>query len=77
MASVNDKPIHYSTVDEITALFDLRPPHANRLLSKSLAFIEHGLFEPEDIADKEDRVLWVQQGLDKLVCITISHFHSY
>lgn len=67
MVSPADQPIRYSTVEEITALFPLPLSKARLLLAKSMAAIEHGKSEPDGVAEREDRALWVLQGLEKMV----------
>jgi len=61
--------IQYSTVQEIVTLFGLPPLKAGQLLDKTVAVLQHSKCEPKGVAKKEDRVAWVLDGLDTIVCV--------
>jgi hypothetical protein len=69
--------VHYSTVEEIVAIFNLPIEQAEKLLAKTMTVLQHGDCEPEGVAEKEDRVQWVADGLDKLVGISLQRSRLY
>jgi hypothetical protein len=71
------QPVQYSTVKEIIAIFNLPTGQAEKLLAKTMTVLEHGGCEPDGVAEKEDRVQWVAEGLDKLVGISLQRSRLY
>lgn len=62
-----DSPVRYSTIQEITSLYQLPSDKAALLLAKSNAAISHVNAKPCMASKKEYKVFWVQQGLRILV----------
>jgi hypothetical protein len=72
MSSATNSAI-YSTVEEARALFPwLAAKDAVALCRRSQTILDHGLTEPEGVAELEDREKWVEEGSSRLV----SHEHD-
>jgi hypothetical protein len=73
MASSSTAPIvgRYSTAAELHTAYSLPLTIADQIIAKTVAVADHGKTEPEGVADREDKLIWVDQGYDKLVRVVI------
>lgn len=57
----------YSSAKEVLELFDLPLAYCEKLVRASNIAIDHGMSEPEGVAEEQDMESWVESGWEKLV----------